>query len=323
MGTIEHFFHFGDANNVSVSHFFDHSVDLSNFPFWKVTSDSTHEFLDIEDTVIIFIKEFKDSLEFVLTKSVSIVLEGPGEFVSIELTTSVFVHSIESVQELVDTVSLFISQNSSNFIQNSEGWFSLNSKDWVHIWVISTSVKGEGGGHLFVVDLSVSVGVEFVEKSTDLVVSEGASQGFQCLSELLWSNSSVSLNIEVLHNFLKSFSFVVSSMSSLSNLLENLELELSQLVWVDRFNVRVKSPRLKNNLDKVVGLLSWQAAVDFRVERAEVSLGDVSTWAGLSEPLSDVSLYGLCLFFSGNNSWVLTSLEFSNKISTWDAVSSS
>jgi len=177
-------------------------------------------------------------------------------------------------------------------------------------------VEGEGRGHLFVVNLSVSISIKFVEKSTDFVVSEGASQGLQSLSELLWADGSVSLDIEVLHNFLESFSLIVSSVSSLSHLLENLELELSQFVWVYRFSVRVESPRLKHNLDEVVRLLSWQAAVDFRVEGAEVGLSDVSTWARLSEPLSDVSLYSLCLFFSGDNSWVLTSLEFSNKIST-------
>jgi len=116
MGSIEACFHLRDADNITVSHFFDESIHLSYFPLWEVTSDATHEFLDVEDSVIIFIKEFKDSFEFVLGEGVSVVLKSPGEFVSIEFATSVFVHSIESVQKLVDSIALFISQNSSYFI---------------------------------------------------------------------------------------------------------------------------------------------------------------------------------------------------------------
>jgi len=53
------------------------------------------------------------------------------------------------------------------------------------------------------------------------MIIEDTSNSLECLLELLWSNSTVTFQIEVLKNTFSGLSFIVGSMGLLTDFLEN------------------------------------------------------------------------------------------------------
>lgn len=83
------------------------------------------------------------------------------------------------------------------------------------------------------------------------MIIEDTSNSLECLLELLWSNSTVTFQIEVLKNTFSGLSFIIGSMGLLTDFLENDRFDLCKSWrWDDR-DIRVKAPSFNNCLNEV------------------------------------------------------------------------
>jgi hypothetical protein len=83
------------------------------------------------------------------------------------------------------------------------------------------------------------------------MIVEDASNSLEGLFKLLWSNSTVTFQIEVLKNALSGLSFVIGAVCLLTDFLENDCLQLCKSRCWNDGDIRVKTPSFDNCLDKV------------------------------------------------------------------------
>ena len=101
-----------------------------------------------------------------------------------------------------------------------------------------------------------------------------------------------------------SFSFIISSMSSLSDLLKNNVLELSQSSFRDKSFIRVKAPGLEDKINEIIVLFGRQARVNVSIVLDPSSLAYIAVRSSCTEELAEISSYGLASLFSSSHSGV-------------------
>jgi hypothetical protein len=107
-------------------------------------------------------------------------------------------------------------------------WLTGDTKDWIDIRVVSTAFMGNPASELFKINSSVAVTIELVEQSCQLVIVKHATNSFKGLFELMGTNSSVTFQVEVFEKSFGSLSFVISTMSTLTDFFKNDRLDLSE-----------------------------------------------------------------------------------------------
>ena len=106
------------------------------------------------------------------------------------------------------------------------GRLSLNTEDWVDVGVVTTSHSSNKLSELFIVNLAVAVSVKSLEETLELYFLKDATKSLKDLLKLVVLNCTETVEVKVLKDLLNSFPLIISSMSALSNLLENDSLKL-------------------------------------------------------------------------------------------------
>ena len=75
-------------------------------------------------------------------------------------------------------------QHFFNLVQHLVGLFSLLGEHGVHIGVVARSFQSKGVGELFIVELSISVSVVFVEERLNFRSLEDTAESLETLLEL-------------------------------------------------------------------------------------------------------------------------------------------
>jgi len=131
------------------------------------------------------------------------------------------------------------SQYLSNFVDNLVWCLTGYTKDWVDVWIVSAALVSDPASKLLDIYLSVSISVEFIEKSCQFVIIKHTTNGLKGLFELVRTNSSVTFQVEVFEKSFGCFSFVICAVSSLTNLFKNDGLNLSKSRSRDNRSIRV------------------------------------------------------------------------------------
>ena len=157
----------------------------------------------------------------------TVFFQNPLQFVSVKLRICVWVVAFKKTNKAVNAWQSSCSQYLSDLVNNLVWSLASDTKDRVHIWVVSASFVGDPASEFLEVDLSVTVAVEFVEKSCQFVIVEDTANSFESLFKLLWSNGSIAFQVKMLENVLSSFALIVGSVSALTDLFENNSFNLS------------------------------------------------------------------------------------------------
>jgi hypothetical protein len=196
---------------------------------------------------------------------------------AVKFAITTVIHASEDNTKTTDSMNTSLLKDNKDLVKNLARGFSGNTKDWVDIWVVATATSRNTRSKFDIINLSVTISIKFAEQCLDLSISENASKSLECLLKLSWLNSAEALKIEMLEDFLCSFAFIISTMSALSDLLENSIFELLKTI---NCNVSMSgllstdSPSLENKLYKVVVLLSRKSSINIRVVLNESILSD-------------------------------------------------
>jgi len=136
-----------------------------------------------------------------------------------------------------------------------------HSKNWIDIWIVTTTLEGNPASKLLEVYLSVAVSIELVEKSSQLVIVKHTTDCFKSLFELVRTNSSVTFQVKVFEKSFGSLSLIICAVSSLTDFFKNNCLDLSKSRSRNNRSIGVQSPRFQDNLHEVSFLLGGQNRV--------------------------------------------------------------
>jgi hypothetical protein len=187
----------------------------------EVATDSSEELVKADLTVVVLVKVLENALELRWAKGVTVLLEAPLELMAVHLAVTVVVHASEDNSESSDAVHAAALQSREHFCQNLVGWLTLDSKRWIHIWIVAGAHQSEEAGKLFVVKFAVSRFVVLSEEGLKFFVLQGTSHGLKSLFELGELNCAVALEVKMLEEATGSFALVVSTVGSLTNLFKN------------------------------------------------------------------------------------------------------
>lgn len=123
----------------------------------------------------------------------------------------------------------------------------------------------------------------------------------------------------MLKDLSNSFSLVICSMSSLSDLFENDVLKLSYPLGRDLSDIAADSPSLQNHINEVIILLGGKSCIDICIVFKETTLSDLTTLSSGTDQVLEVVIYSLLLFLSGEDSGVGLSTVLLAKLSERDS----
>lgn len=268
------------------------------------TADSTKEFIEGDNTVVVFIEEFKDALELGGAEFVAVFTEAPHEFIAVEFFVTVVIHASEDVSESTDSMGTSSFQSVSNFGEDLVWGLSAGTERGVNVRVVTGSTDGEHVSEFFIIKSAIAVFVKLTEDSVQFVGRKGASEGLKSFFKFCGLDSTETVEVEVFKDFLNSSAFIISSMSALTDLLEN---DIDNLVDTSRADlslVGVKTPNLKDHIDEVVFFLEGHDSVDLSVIVAEVFARNGTVGGSLSEDGDKIVENGFGLLLTGHNSRV-------------------
>jgi hypothetical protein len=148
------------------------------------------------------------------------------------------------------------------------------------------------------------VSIVLAEKSLKFRVLKYTAESLKRLLEFSRLNGSESVKIEMSEDLSDSLSFIISSVSFLSDLFENDRLKLLKSCLRNKSFVRAKAPGLEHKVDKVIILLSRKASVNVSVVLYPSLLSNVAALSSLAHKLAEVSSDSLRSLFSGSHSGV-------------------
>lgn len=116
----------------------------------------------------------------------------------------------------------------ADFVENLVGCLTDQSENGVYVRVVASAAKSVHSCEFFEVEVARVVCVVFIENSGELVGLECAANCFESILEFCWADNATAVQVKVLEETLNSLSFVVSTVSTLTDLLENHTLKFAQ-----------------------------------------------------------------------------------------------
>lgn len=193
--------------------------DLSSLLAVGISSETSQEFVVRNLIIIVFIEILEEVITLCLSQDNSSLLECPLKLLSVKSSSLVLVVSPEISSSGSKSMDSSLFQIISDFFENSNRRLSLNLENGVQIWSFSTSHSRHKSAKLIETQFSRSVRVVFVEEGLDLILLEHASEFVESLRELLDTDDSLVLDIEILESLSGSLSFVLLGISLLSDFL--------------------------------------------------------------------------------------------------------
>lgn len=114
----------------------------------------------------------------------------------------------------------------------------------VDIGIVATTLESKERCELFIVKLAVAVSIILREDSFNFVRLEYTAESLESLLELFRLDSSKAIKVKMLENLLHSFTLIISTMGSLSDLFKNDVFKLCDFLGRHKVLVGVKSPSL-------------------------------------------------------------------------------
>ena len=267
-------------------------------------ANAAQELIIAHLTVIIFVEVLEDALELRGAKGVTVLTETPHELVAVHLAVTIVVHAAEDDAEATDAVSTTGLQGVEDLLEHLIGWLTLDAEHWVHVRVVSAALNGEPGGELLVVELVVAILVKLAEKGAQLELREGAAHGLEGLGELVELNRAEAVKVEMAEDLADNLALIVSTVRSLSCLVENDVFDLAEALRTHRNGCSLKTPSLQNREDEIVLLVDGGYGVDISVVANESILRNV---AALNQPAHDLDKVvhdSLSLLLARRDTWV-------------------
>lgn len=140
-----------------------------------------------------------------------------------------------------------------------------------------------------------------------LDIRESAAEGLEALGEFGVFNSAVAIQIEVFEDALAGLALIISTVSALTDFLEDSIANDLKTARVNLAGVSSEAPGVHNNLLEVGFTLSGENAVHERVVDAELFLSAVSITANGINSGAEISHDGGSLLLTGENARVLIS----------------
>lgn len=151
---------------------------------------------------------------------------------------------------------------------------------------------------------------------------ESAAERFKALAEFRELNSSVAVKVEVLENTLAGLAFIIGTMGTLANFLENDIADSLETSRVHAVFVSHEAPSVNNNLSEVSLTFSGKHNVHERVVDAELLLVNaVSTGSARVNAVAEGSEDSIGLLLAREYTWVLVSTVVSFKFFNREAIS--
>jgi len=289
-------------------------LDEGDSALVHLSADSTKELVVANLAVVVLVEELEDALELRRAEGVAVLTETPHELIAVHLAVTVVVHAAENNSEATDAVSTTRLQGIQNLLKNLIGRLSGDTEDGIDVGVVAAATDGEPGGELLVVELVVAVLIVLGEKSALLEFGEGTSHGLKSTSEFRELNSAESVQVEMLENLADGLAFIISSVSSLSDLLEDDILDLGETGSVNSDSGALESPNLEDALNEVALLVDGGDGVAVSVEAAESFFTDLTIDGLLAHEGDEVVHDGLSSLLSRSDTRVLRSVELANDL---------
>jgi hypothetical protein len=230
-----------------------------------IAAHSAKELVEVDLSIVVFIKVFEDSLELRWTQSVAVLLETPHELSTVHFAVTVIVHASEDDAQAADTVHATRLEHIQDLAEDLIGWLTSHAERWVDVGVVSGAHHGEKGRELLVVKFAIARLVILAEERLQLEVLKGTADSLESLLELRELDSAVAFQVEVFEELASSLSFVVSSVSALTDFLEDDVFELLLAIAGDLNDLGRDVPCLQDHIDEIRLFLYWQASVDVGV----------------------------------------------------------
>jgi len=245
---------------------------------------------------------------------VTVLTETPHELIAVHLAITVVVHAAENYSEATDAVGTTSLKSIQNLLKNLIRRLSGDTENGIDVGVVAAATDGEPGGELLVVKLVVAVLIVLGEKSALLELGESTAHGLKSTGEFRELNSAEAVQVEMLEDLANGLALVIGSVSSLSDLLEDDVLDLSETGSVDSDSGALKTPNLKDRLDEVALLVDGGDSVAVSVEAAEGIFSDLTIFALLANELDEIVHDGLSSLLSGSDTRVLGSVVLANDL---------
>ena len=202
----------------------------------EVSADSSEEFIEADLAVVVLVKVLENTLKFGRAQCVAVLFETPLELWTVHLTVAVVVHASENDSESSNAMHSTTFKCRKHLDKHLVGRLALHSERWINIRVVASAHESEETSKLLIVKLSVTRLVVLSEERFKFLVLQSTAHSLKSFLELRELNSSVAFEVKMLEVATSSLSFVVCTVSSLSNLLKYDVFKLLSLVTRDLYN---------------------------------------------------------------------------------------
>jgi hypothetical protein len=243
--------------------------------------------------------------------------------VAVELRVLVGVEAAEKRNQVAHAVRALRCEHLTDFVEHLLGSLADDAEDGVHVGVVAGAAQSVHSSELLEVKVARAVGVVFVEDSRELVGLESAADSLERFLELGGADNATAVQVKVLEEALDSLTFIVGTVSALTDLFEDHALKLAEAGSRHSILVSGEAPACRDSLSKVGVFFPGKDTVEVHVEVAEafaVNLAVLNVAFNASaELLLDL---GGCLL-AGCGSRVLSSSKLGVQVAHSHALSAS